>query len=55
MGFRYRRSKKIVPGVRINLSKSGPSLTVGGKHVRTTIGHGRVTNSVRTPVKTLHF
>ena len=55
MGFRYRRSKKIVPGVRINLSKSGPSLTVGGKHVRTTIGHGRVTNSVRTPVKGLYY
>ena len=55
MGFRYRRSKKIGPGVRLNISKSGPSLTIGGKHARTTIGHGRVTNSVRTPVKGLYY
>ena len=55
MGFRFRRSKKIAPGVRMNISKSGPSLTVGGKYARTTVGHGRVTNSVRTPVKGLYY
>jgi hypothetical protein len=55
MGFRFRRSKKIAPGLRVNFSKSGPSLTVGGKHVRTTFGHGRVTRSVRTPIKGLYY
>ena len=55
MGFRFRRSKKIAPGLRVNISKSGPSLTVGGKHARTTFGHGRVTNSVRTPIKGLYY
>lgn len=55
MGFRFRRSKKIAPGLRVNISKSGPSLTVGGKHLHTTVGHGRVTNSVRTPVKGLYY
>lgn len=30
MGFRFRKSIKILPGVRINLSKSGPSLSLGG-------------------------
>lgn len=29
MGFRPRRSIKILPGVRINLSKSGVSTSVG--------------------------
>ena len=55
MGFRFRRSKKIAPGLRINISKSGPSITAGSKHLHTTIGHGRVTNSVRTPIKGLYY
>ena len=55
MGFRFRRSKKIAPGLRINISKSGPSITAGGKYIHTTVGHGRVTNSVRTPVKGLYY
>ena len=55
MGFRFRRSKKIAPGLRMNISKSGPSLTVGGKHVHTTFGNGRVTNSVRTPIKGVYY
>jgi hypothetical protein len=29
MGFRFRRSIRLLPGMRINLSKSGPSLSVG--------------------------
>lgn len=29
MSFRFRRSIKLFPGVKINLSKSGPSLSVG--------------------------
>jgi hypothetical protein len=31
MGFRFRRSIKIAPGFRINLSKRGPSLSVGSR------------------------
>ena len=31
MGFRFRKSIKIAPGFRINFSKSGTSLSVGGK------------------------
>jgi hypothetical protein len=47
MGFRFRRTFKIVPGVRLNLSRSGPSVslgargfhyTAGPKGTRTTIG-----------------
>jgi hypothetical protein len=29
MGFRFRKSLKVLPGLRINLSKSGASLSVG--------------------------
>lgn len=47
VGFRFRRSVKLLPGVKLNLSKTGPSVSVGirgahetiGKHgIRTTIG-----------------
>lgn len=31
MGFRFRKSVKIAPGVKLNLSKSGGSLSIGGR------------------------
>lgn len=31
MGFRFRKSVKILPGVKLNLSKSGVSTSIGGK------------------------
>lgn len=31
MGFRYRKSVRILPGLRLNLSKSGTSVSVGGR------------------------
>jgi hypothetical protein len=38
MGFRFRKSVKIAPGVKINLSKSGMSTTIGGKSLFMSIG-----------------
>lgn len=47
MGFRFRRSIRIFPGLRINLGKRGASLSVGGhgatvnlsaRGTRTTVG-----------------
>ena len=38
MGFRFRRSVRILPGVRINLSGSGASVSLGGRGFRYTIG-----------------
>lgn len=32
MGFRFRKSKKILPGVRVNFSKKGAGVRLGGKH-----------------------
>ncbi len=31
MGFRFRKSIKIFSGLRLNLSKSGPSISIGGR------------------------
>jgi len=38
VGFRFRRSLRIVPGIRLNLSKSGPSLSLGAKGFHYNIG-----------------
>lgn len=38
MGMRFRRSVKILPGVRINFSKSGMSTTIGPKGASINIG-----------------
>jgi hypothetical protein len=49
MGFRFRRSIKLFPGVRINLSKSGTSVSVGKPGATVNIGHGRTTTTVGLP------
>lgn len=36
--LRFRKSVKIVPGVKVNLSKSGVGMSVGGKRARITTG-----------------
>ncbi len=44
MGWRFRRSVRLAPGVRINLSKGGASLTMGQRGRKVTIGkHGTYT------------
>jgi hypothetical protein len=41
MGFRFRRSFKIAPGVRLNLSGSGASVSLGPRGFHYTVGpHG---------------
>jgi Protein of unknown function (DUF4236) len=49
MGWNFRRSVKIAPGVRLNLGKRGTSLSFGIRGLRTTIGNGRVTSTVGIP------
>jgi hypothetical protein len=49
MGFRFRRSPKIAPGVRANISKSGISYSLGGRGASVTIGHGKVRRTVGIP------
>ena len=38
MGLYWRRSTKILPGVRINWSKSGPSISIGPKGAKVNVG-----------------
>ncbi len=41
MPWRFRRSVKVLPGVKLNFSKSGVSTTVGGRGFKKTYGHGQ--------------
>ncbi|HEX6608707.1 MAG TPA: DUF4236 domain-containing protein [Chloroflexia bacterium] len=38
MGWRFHKSVKIAPGVRLNLSKRGPGLSFGGRGMRYSVG-----------------
>ncbi len=38
MGFRFRRSFRLMPGIRLNLSKSGVSTSIGRRGAWFTIG-----------------
>lgn len=57
MGFRYRRSYKVFPGIKVNVGKKSTSVTFGGKIFRTTVNRtrGTVTRSVSTPIKGLSY
>lgn len=50
MGFRFRKSFKIAPGVRVNFGKKSTSISVGGKGFRKTYSSsGRTTTSIGIP------
>jgi len=49
MPWRFRRSAKILPGVRWNIGKRGSSLTIGRRGLKTTVGHGKVRQTVGIP------
>ena len=50
MGFRFRRSIKIAPGIHLNVGKTGkPSISVGVRGAHVTVGSKGVTTSVGIP------
>lgn len=50
MGFRFRKSVKIAPGVRINFGKKSASVSIGPKGLKHTISTtGRRTTTVGVP------
>ncbi len=49
MGFRFHRSVKILPGVRLHFSKSGTSWSFGGHGVTVNLKKGRVTRTIGIP------
>ncbi len=55
MPLRFRRTIKIIPGVRLNVTKSGVSTTIGPRGARTTISSRRVTNTVDIPGSGLSY
>ena len=50
MPFRFRRSIRFGPGVRLNLGKDGLSMTVGPRGAHITVGHGGTRSTVATPI-----
>lgn len=56
MGWRYRKSKKILPGVRLNINKNSTSVTFGPKGLHYTVSStGRKTASVGIPGSGLSY
>lgn len=49
MGFRFRRSVRLMPGVRLNFSRGGVSASVGGPGARVNIGKRGVRGTVGLP------
>ncbi len=55
MGIRFRRSFKIAPGVRINLSKSGVSTSLGRRGMTVNLRGRKVTTTVGIPGSGLSY
>nr|WP_319520971.1 DUF4236 domain-containing protein [uncultured Sphaerochaeta sp.] len=54
--YRFRRSVKILPGVRVNINAKSTSVTFGGKgFTRTVSSTGRVTNTIGIPGTGIHY
>jgi len=49
VGFRFYRRVHLCPGVSVNLSGSGPSLSVGVRGAHVTLGRRGVTKTVGIP------
>ncbi len=56
MGFRFRKSIKVAPGVRLNLGKKSASVSVGGKGFKKTYSTtGRKTTTIGIPGSGLSY
>ena len=49
MGWRFRKSFRVIPGVRLNLSRSGLSASIGGAPFTVNIGPRGVMNTLSIP------
>src|SRR5438876_2189995 len=49
MGFRFRRSLSLIPGLRLNLSRSGPSVSLGVRGLHYTVGLRGTRTTVGVP------
>lgn len=56
MGFRFRKSFKIAPGIKFNINKKSTGFTVGGKGVHFTANSkGKITGSAGVPGTGLYY
>ena len=55
MAFRFFTRKTLLPGVRLNFSKSGPSISVGPRGFQHTIGPRGRRTTVGLPGSGLHY
>ena len=49
MGFRFRRTFSLLPGIRLNLGATGPWVSVGRRGAKLTFGHGGVRATAGVP------
>ena len=49
MGFRFFKRIKLLPGVTLNVGKSGPSVSVGPRGAKATIGAKGISSSLGIP------
>lgn len=49
MSFRFQKRIKLLPGVTVNLSKSGVSTSLGATGARVTLGKGKQRTTVGLP------
>jgi hypothetical protein len=49
MGWRFRQSFKVIPGLRLNLSRSGLSATIGGAPFTVNVGTHGITGTASIP------
>lgn len=49
MGWRFQKRIRILPGVTLNLSRTGISTSVGARGARMTFGHGQTRVTVGLP------
>jgi hypothetical protein len=55
MGLRFYRRVHLFPGVSVNVSRSGPSLTVGVRGAHVTVGRRGVTRTVGLPGTGIYY
>lgn len=49
MGFRFRKSIKIAPGIKLNIGKKGVSVSIGKRGANVTLGKTGVRTTVGAP------
>jgi hypothetical protein len=55
MGWRFRRLVNMLPGIRLNFSRSGVSTSVGTRGAHVTLGNRKVGTTVGLPGTGLNY